>query len=99
MSLIQILCMEMIARNDACVQVDLVSRIRAGSRQAEAELVERYNHGVMIIIRREVRDTAVADDIYQEAFRIILEKIREGDIREPERLSGFVCGVARNLVI
>ena len=91
--------MEMIARNDACVQVDLVNSIRGGSRQAEAELVERYSHGVMIIIRREVRDTAVADDIYQDAFRIVLEKIREGDLREPERLSGFVCGVARNLVI
>jgi RNA polymerase sigma-70 factor, ECF subfamily len=91
--------METMARNDACAQVDLVSRIRAGNRQTEAELVERYSRGVMIIIRREVRDTAAAEDLYQETFRIILEKIRHGDVREPERLSGFVCGVARNLVI
>jgi RNA polymerase sigma-70 factor (ECF subfamily) len=91
--------MEMIARNDTCAQVDLVSRIRAGARQAEAELVERYSNGVMIIIIREVRDTAVAEDLYQETFRIVLEKIRQGDVREPERLSGFVCGVARNIVI
>jgi RNA polymerase sigma-70 factor, ECF subfamily len=91
--------METMARNDACAQVDLVSRIRAGNRQTEAELVERYSRGVMIIIRREVRDTAAAEDLYQETFRIILEKIRHGDVREPERLSGFICGVARNLVI
>jgi len=91
--------MEMRARNDTCAQVDLVSRIRAGNRQTETELVERYSRGVMIIIRREVRDTAAAEDLYQETFRIILEKIRNGDVREPERLSGFVCGVARNLVI
>lgn len=87
------------ARNDTCAQVDLVSRIRAGNRQTEAELVERYSRGVMIIIRRDVRDTGVAEDLYQETFRIVLEKIRQGDVREPERLSGFVCGVARNLVI
>jgi RNA polymerase sigma-70 factor (ECF subfamily) len=91
--------METIAISDTCSRVDLVSRIRAGDRQAEAELVERYSRGVMIIIRREVRDTAVAEDLYQETFRIILEKIRQGDVREPERLSGFICGVARNLVI
>jgi RNA polymerase sigma-70 factor (ECF subfamily) len=53
----------------------------------------------MIIIRRKVRDTVVAEDLHQEGFRIVLEKIRGGDVREPERLSGFVCGVARNLVI
>ena len=78
---------------------DLVSRIRAGDRQAEAELVERYSCGVKIIIRREISSASVADDLYQETFRIVIEKTRRGDIREPERLSGFVCGVARNLVI
>ena len=91
--------MKTTAISDNCSQIDLVSRIRAGDRQAEAELVERYSRGVMIIIRREVRDTVAAEDLHQEGFRIVLEKIRRGDVREPEKLSGFVCGVARNLVI
>jgi RNA polymerase sigma-70 factor (ECF subfamily) len=91
--------MKTTAISDNCSQVDLVSRIREGDRQAEAELVERYSLGVMIIIRRVVRDTMAAEDIHQEGFRIVLEKIRRGDVREPEKLSGFVCGVARNLVI
>lgn len=78
---------------------ELVSRIRAGDQQAEAELVECYNPVVMSIIRREVGLTALADDLYQESFRIILEKVRRGDVREAEKLSGFVCGVARNQVI
>lgn len=91
--------MKTTAISDNCSLVDLVSRIRAGDRQAEAELVERYSRGVMIIIRREVSDTVAAEDLHQEGFRIVLEKIRRGDVREPERLSGFVCGVARNLVI
>jgi RNA polymerase sigma-70 factor, ECF subfamily len=91
--------MKTTAISDNCSQVDLVSRIRAGDRQAEAELVERYSRGVMIIIRREVHDTVAVEDLHQEGFRIVLEKIRRGDVREPEKLSGFVCGVARNLVI
>jgi len=43
-----------LAINQANSGADLVSRIRAGDRQAEAELVERYHRGVRIIIRREV---------------------------------------------
>src|SRR5262249_19113309 len=78
---------------------DLVSRIMAGERQAEAELVERYSRGVSIIIRREVGNAAAAEDLYQDTFRIALEKIRQGDVREPEKLSGFLCSLARNLII
>ena len=78
---------------------ELVSRIRAGDQQAEVELVECYSSVVMSIIRREVGDTALTDDLYQESFCIILEKVRRGDVREVEKLSGFVCGVARNQVI
>lgn len=78
---------------------ELVSRIRAGDQQAEAELIECYTLVVMSIIRREVGATALADDLYQETFCIILEKVRRGDVREAEKLSGFVCSVARNQVI
>jgi RNA polymerase sigma-70 factor, ECF subfamily len=79
--------------------IELANRIRAGDRQAEAELVERYKRVVMGIITRKVGDTAVTDDLYQETFCIVLEKIREGDVRDLAKLSGFVCGVARNRVI
>ena len=81
------------------MEIDLVGRIMAGDPQAEARLVERYSHGVTLIIRREIGGASLADDLYQETFRITLEKIRRGDLREPEKLSGFVRGVARNLVI
>jgi RNA polymerase sigma-70 factor, ECF subfamily len=77
---------------------DLVSRILVGDQQAEAELVESYNRVVMSIIRRGVGDSTVADDLYQETFCIVLEKIRGGHVREAERLPGFVCGVTRILV-
>jgi RNA polymerase sigma-70 factor, ECF subfamily len=83
----------------ACGGADLVSRIRARDQKAEAELVERYNRVVTNIIRQKVGDTAVADDLYQETFCIVLEKIRDGGVREAEKLPGFVCSVARNRVI
>lgn len=78
---------------------DLVGRIRRGDRDAEDELVRRYRRGVAIILRAESGDAAAVDDLFQETFRIALEKIRQGDLREPKRLSGFICSLARNLVI
>jgi RNA polymerase sigma-70 factor, ECF subfamily len=77
----------------------LVQRILAGERSAEEELVRRYSCGVAVMVRRIVREPSATDDLYQETFRIVLEKVRQGDLRESERLSGFVCGVARNLAI
>ena len=78
---------------------ELVRRIRAGDAAAESELVSRYGRGVTILIHRASSDASAVDDLYQQTFQIALEKIRRGDLREPERLSGFICSLARNLVI
>jgi RNA polymerase sigma-70 factor, ECF subfamily len=77
----------------------LVERIRAGERVAEAELVERFSGGVTMIIRQSVKNNATSQDLYQESFRVVLEKVRAGEVREPDRLAGFICAVVRNLVI
>jgi RNA polymerase sigma-70 factor, ECF subfamily len=78
---------------------DLVQRIRAGSRQAEEELVERYSKGVWFVIRQQIPEQDVAEDAYQESFRLVLEKVRAGEVREPERLSGFISSLAHNVII
>jgi RNA polymerase sigma-70 factor (ECF subfamily) len=77
----------------------LVGRIRSGDAAAETELVSRYARGVRMIVSRGTRDRSVVDDLCQETFRIAIEKIRRGDVREAKRLSGFMCGLARNLTI
>jgi RNA polymerase sigma-70 factor (ECF subfamily) len=78
---------------------EMVSRIIAGDPRAEEDMVRRYKDGVSVIIGQIVQSHDAAEDISQETFRIALEKIRHGDVREPERLSGFICGIARNLAI
>ena len=78
---------------------DWVWQITFGNAAAEGELFHRYKDGVAIIIGGIVRNESVAEDLSQETFRISLEKIREGDLREPEKLSGFICGVARNVAL
>jgi RNA polymerase sigma-70 factor (ECF subfamily) len=79
--------------------LEWMRRIMAGDADAEAELVRRYNGGITVIIGRIVQDESATEDLSQDTFTLVLEKIRDGEVREPERLSGFICGVARNLAI
>jgi RNA polymerase sigma-70 factor (ECF subfamily) len=82
---------------DTTQPAELVARILAGEKTAEAELVQRYKRGLSIILNRATGDRSLSEDLCQDTFQITLEKIRRGDIREPERLSGFICNLARNL--
>jgi RNA polymerase sigma-70 factor (ECF subfamily) len=83
----------------AAVSGAMVQRIIDGDRTAEAELVARYARGIRVIISRASSDRAAVDDLCQETFRIALEKVRRGDVRDPDRLAGFICSLARNLVV
>ena len=78
---------------------ELVNRIVAGDLAAEDELVRRYQHGVAVIIEQIVRNRSITEDISQDTFRIVIAKVRRGELRDAERLSGFVCGVARNTAV
>jgi RNA polymerase sigma-70 factor, ECF subfamily len=77
----------------------LVRRIQGGDPAAEGELVARFSRGLLLMLRRLARDPALADDLHQETFALVLGKIRQGEVREPERLAGFIRSTARNLFI
>lgn len=77
----------------------LARRLQQAEGAGEDELIHRYSRGVAIIIGRIVRDPLTTADLCQEALRLVLEKLRRGCLREPGKLSGFICGVARNLAI
>jgi RNA polymerase sigma-70 factor (ECF subfamily) len=78
---------------------DLVQRIRSGDPGAEEELVARFGEGLSFLLRRWTRDHAAAEDLYQETFRLALEKIRSGEVRDPDRLAGYLRSLAKNLSI
>lgn len=84
---------------DAAAAADLVRRIVAGEEPAEAELVERCGRTLRFLARRFTRHEADADDLYQETLMLALEKIRRGELREPERLAGFLRALVKNLGI
>ncbi|HTG32351.1 MAG TPA: sigma-70 family RNA polymerase sigma factor [Thermoanaerobaculia bacterium] len=78
---------------------DLARRIQAGDAAAESELVARFSRGLLLMLRRLVQNPALADDLHQETLALVLGKIRRGEVREPEKLNGFIRSTARNLFI
>lgn len=78
---------------------ELARRIRSGDRAAEEELVRRYGRGLLFHLRRTAGDPDLADDLYQETFRVVLERLRGEGIADPGRLAGFILGTGRNLFL
>jgi len=78
---------------------DLVARVRAGDPRAEERIVELYGRGVAVILDRHTNGRPEAEDLFQDTFRIGLEKLRRGELREPAKLPGFLAQIARSLAI
>jgi RNA polymerase sigma-70 factor (ECF subfamily) len=81
------------------VAAGLVERIAAGEAAAEGELVHRYSRGILYLLRRLGAAPELADDLHQETFRIVLERLRRRGLAEPAGLVGFLRGTARNLAL
>lgn len=81
------------------VAANLVNRVQNGDRAAETEMIERYSRGLRFLLRRKTRDTNLTEDFLQETWVIALVKIRENGLDKPERLAGYLCGIANNLAL
>lgn len=86
-----------VAKDDQST-AELVGRILKGDARAEEELITRYSRGVSRMISKNGGQLAV-EDLCQQTFTLTLKKLRRGDLREPEKLSSFILGVARFLAL
>lgn len=76
-----------------------MARIQAGDRRAEERVVELYGRSVAVLLDRHTNGRPEAQDLFQDTFRLVLEKLRRGELREPAKLPGFLAQIARSLAI
>lgn len=76
----------------------LAAAVRAGDRTAETQIVERFGPALRFILAREL-PIEVVEDLYQEAFRILIERLRGSGLNEPEKLAAFLQGIVRRLIL
>jgi len=76
----------------------LASRIQQGDGGAEEELATRFHGRVRALAASWLDGSDVAQDIAQETILAVIQALRAGKLREPEKLPAFVLSTARNLV-
>jgi RNA polymerase sigma-70 factor (ECF subfamily) len=75
----------------------LVSRIRGGESAAIEELYRLFARGVRYFLLRHLGPEEIDDKVH-DCFVIVLQAIHDGDLREPERLMGYVRTVVRRKI-
>jgi RNA polymerase sigma-70 factor, ECF subfamily len=87
---------------EALTDTELARLVVGGSpeegRRSEAELCRRLGPRLRLYGLRHLRDAAAADDLVQEVLLLILQRLRAGRVREPERLASFALGACRLVV-
>jgi RNA polymerase sigma-70 factor (ECF subfamily) len=77
---------------------ELIERLHRRDPQALAELYDRYGRAVYSLILRVVRDTAIAEDLVQETFLRVWNRVGGFDV-ERGSLGAWLLTVARNRAI
>lgn len=77
----------------------LATRIQAGDKSAESELIERYAKGLRLILLQRTGNPQLANDLCQDTFVIALRKLRAGELNNPDSLAAFVRQIAVNISI
>ena len=77
----------------------LVIAIQSGDKQAESELVRTYWRGVKFIVLKQCGEPHLAEDITQDALIVVIQKIRQRQLNDPDALSSYIRQTALNLLI
>ncbi len=66
---------------------------------AETELYRRFASRVRLYGLKHLRDRSAADDLAQQVMLIVIERLRAGEVRDPEQIASFVLGTSRMVAV
>lgn len=75
----------------------LAIAIGAGDTEAEQRLAAQLRSGLLLMLRRRLRDASRAEDVAQEVLLALIRNLRDGRLREPARIVSYVWAIAANL--
>ena len=79
---------------------ELAERILAGDPEAESAFVARFERPLRYwLLRHERLGEAELEDLLQDTLLTTLMRLREGGLKDPDRLGAFVYNTAKNLRI
>ncbi|HBY60919.1 MAG TPA: sigma-70 family RNA polymerase sigma factor [Solibacterales bacterium] len=76
---------------------ELVARIQQGEASGMEDLYRLFSRGVRYYLCRRLGPQEIEDRVH-DTFLIVVQAIQRGDLREPDRLLGFIRTVVRRQV-
>ena len=77
--------------------VELVGRIQSGETDGMAELYQLFSRGIRFYLCRQLGSQELDDKVH-DTFVVVVQAIRRGELRDPQRLMGFVRTIVRRQV-
>lgn len=87
------------SNTECAIAKALVLRIASGDSEAETIMINRYQKGLLFMLRHRSGNLALAEDISQETWRIVIEKLRANQIKKPESLAAFIVQTGKNQLL
>lgn len=78
---------------------EYVERLREGDSSTEQHFVAYFEQLLRIKLRARMLASETVEDLRQETYIRVLVKLRNDDVREPERFGAFVNSICNNVLM
>jgi RNA polymerase sigma-70 factor (ECF subfamily) len=79
-------------------QASLAERVRLGDASAEETVAALFHERVRLMALARTRRFDVADELAQDVVVAMINGLRNGRLRDTEKLTAFAYGIARNFI-
>jgi RNA polymerase sigma-70 factor (ECF subfamily) len=90
---------ELEALTDGSLARAVAGRAASEAAAAETELYRRFAPRVRLYGLKHLRDRGAADDLAQQVMLIVIERLRAGEVREPDQVASFVLSTSRLVAV
>lgn len=73
----------------------IASAAPAAADAEESELYRRFAHRVRLYGLKHLRDEAASQDLAQQVLLVTIERLRAGEVRNPDEIGSFILGTSR----
>ena len=78
----------------------LANNIATGCSDSESALITRFNRGLRFFLQYKMSIAPpLLDDIVQETFLVVIEKLRAGKVEKPQSLGAFIRQTGKNIAL
>jgi RNA polymerase sigma-70 factor, ECF subfamily len=75
----------------------IASAPAGAAEAAESELYRRFARRVRLYGLKHLRDETAAEDLVQQVLLVTIERLRAGEVRNPDEIGSFILGTSRML--